>query len=206
MTPSSTRKGATVHRYYRCIARNKVAVGACPSRPLAAKQVENLVRQQVVEVARRLDEKGRSEGSTVDAAVARHTGRRIQELKARRQELRFKLDERERELAGVDEEGGDTPNRLTKRHRQPDKLREELRSVQAQLGHLEQLVLSGAWIAEQLRALDQVWDRLLPINRLRVVRSVVERVEVDSTTGEVRVSLKDWVSEALTGREQGHAA
>jgi DNA invertase Pin-like site-specific DNA recombinase len=206
MTPSSTRKGATVHRYYRCIARNKVAVSACPARPLAAKTVEGLVRQQVVEVARRLDEKGRKEGSTVDAAVARHSGRRIHGLKARRQELRLKLDERERELAGVDEEGGDTPNRLTKRHGEPSKLREELRSVQAQLGHLEQLVLSGAWIAEQLRALEQVWDRLLPINRLRVVRSLVERVDVDSTTGEVRVTLKDWVSEALTGKAQGHAA
>src|SRR5690606_5853832 len=94
MTPSSTRKGSTVHRYYRCIARNKVKVGACPARPLAAKSIEGLVREQVAEVSHRLDELGRREGSTVDAAVARHTGRRVHELKERRQELRRKLDER----------------------------------------------------------------------------------------------------------------
>ena len=75
-----------------------MTVGACPSRPLVAKEIEGLVRQQVAEVARRLDEKGRKQGSTVDAAVARHTGRRIAELKERRQELRRKLDERDRSI------------------------------------------------------------------------------------------------------------
>jgi DNA invertase Pin-like site-specific DNA recombinase len=136
MTPSSTRKGSVVHRYYRCIARDKVAVGSCPSRPLVAKDIEGLVREQVFAVARRMKEPGRGGVVRLDAAVV---------------------------------------------HR-------------------------SLWIAEQLRGLDQAWDRLLPVNRLRVVHCLVERVDVDSTTGDVRITLKDWVSDALAGRDHDHAA
>jgi site-specific DNA recombinase len=210
MTPSSTRKGNKSYRFYRCIARDKVAVGACPARPLAAKDLEHLVRRQVVEVAQRLDEQGRDAGSTVDAAVARHAGRRITDLKERRQELRRKLGERALELDALDAEVGATDRAasayVAKRRAERERLRAELHAVQTQLGLLEQLVLSRAWIAEQLRGLDQVWERLLPINRLRVIRAVVERVDVDSASGDVRLTLKHWVSEALAGKEHGHAA
>jgi hypothetical protein len=136
MTPSSTRKGSVVHRYYRCIARDKVAVGACPSRPLVAKDIEGLVRDQVLAVARSLEEPGGGGVVRLDAAIVRRL----------------------------------------------------------------------PWIAEQLRGLDQAWDRLLAVNRLRVVHCLVERVDVDSTTGDVRITLNDWVSDALAGKDQDHAA
>lgn len=207
LTPSSTARGRTRHRYYRCIARDKVAIGACPARPLVAKEVEELVRAQVAEVARRLDAHGGGTTAFVDAAVARHVGRRIEELKAKVAAARLQLQQRTQELARLDEAAdGATSRRLEQRRVEVTRPRQELARAEQQLATLQQLTLSGAWLAEQLRTFDRVWDRLLPANRLRVIGLVVDRVDVDSTAGDVRVTLQPWIAEALAAGDQGHAA
>lgn len=67
------------------------------------------------------------------------------------------------------------------------------------LGNLERLVLNGPWLAEQLRGFDAVWDKLLPANRLRVMRLIVERVDANSVAGEVNITLAPWVGAVLGG-------
>src|SRR5690606_23523620 len=206
MTPASTRKGRKSYRYYRCIARDKVSPKACPARPLAAPELEELVRAQVADVARQLDEQGRSTGVTVDGGVVRHAGRRIEELKTRRAGLRERLTTVEAELRAIAQataEGGDRgayhKRRHDKRSQERDRVQKELREVREALGNLERLVLNGPWIAEQLRGFDTVWDKLLPANRLRVMRLIVERVDANSVTGEVRITLAPWVGAMLGG-------
>lgn len=213
MTPASTRKGRKSYRYYRCIARDKVSPKACPARPLAAPELEELVRSRVADVARQLDEQGQGTGVTVDGGVVRHAGRRIEELKTRRAGLRERLTTVEAELRAIAQataEGGDRgayhQRQHDKRSQERDRVQKELREVREALGNLERLVLNGPWLAEQLRGFDAVWDKLLPANRLRVMRLIVERVDANSVTGEVNITLAPWVGAMLGGRMQGEEA
>lgn len=77
-------------------------------------------------------------------------------------------------------------------------------SVETRLNKLERLVLDGSWSAEQLQNFERVWDHLLPLNRLRVIRAVIARVDVNEPTGDVAVTLQPWLSETL--KREGNAA
>ncbi len=171
------------------------------------------MRSQVADVARQLDEQGRSDGVTVDGGVVRHAGRRIEELKTRRAGLRERLTTVEAELRAIAQataEGGDRgayhQRQHDKRSQERDRVQKELREVREALGNLERLVLNGPWLAEQLRGFDTVWDKLLPANRLRVIRLIVERVDANSVTGEVSITLAPWVGAMLGGMTQGEEA
>ncbi|MCA9641030.1 MAG: hypothetical protein KC492_10060, partial [Myxococcales bacterium] len=82
--------------------------------------------------------------------------------------------------------------------------KQQLDEVQARLGKLEALTLDASWIAEQLQGFHQVWRNLLPRNRVRVIQSVVARVDVDEPNGDVEIALQPWVGEGLKG--DGRAA
>lgn len=207
LTPASTRRGRTVHRYYRCVARDKVAPGWCPSRPLPARKLEELVRRQLAELARRLQDGARGGGEPVTESVHRFVGRELATLRERRAELRQQvgaLDLEPRALAEQSSDASDDPGRR-RGHRRAlrERAREELLRVDARLDSLERLSLDGAWIGEQLLTFDLVWDRLLPINRLRIVRAVVARVDVNEATGDVEIAVQPWVGEALGGNAKG---
>jgi len=47
------------------------------------------------------------------------------------------------------------------------------------------------WVSRCLASFDQVWDTLNPENRGRLVRAVIERVEVDEPKGDVRTFIAD---------------
>jgi hypothetical protein len=53
-------------------------------------------------------------------------------------------------------------------------------------------VVDATWIAEQLQHFDSVWEELLPFNRQRLVRSVVQRINVDEPAGDVDIVLQPW--------------
>lgn len=49
----------------------------------------------------------------------------------------------------------------------------------------------AGWVAQCLREYQRVWDVLTPENQGRLVRALVERVELDDSSGEVRVLLAE---------------
>ena len=49
------------------------------------------------------------------------------------------------------------------------------------------------------------WDKLLPATRLRIIGKLVDRVEANSVTGDVRITLLPWVG-ALLDEEASDAA
>ncbi len=51
--------------------------------------------------------------------------------------------------------------------------------------------MKGMWLAQCLANFYSIWDVLTPANRVRLVRAIVERVDVDEPKNEVRVFLTD---------------
>ncbi len=64
-------------------------------------------------------------------------------------------------------------------------------AVEAELHRLDGIHVEGAWVAECLTDFHRIWDVLTPENRARLLRVVVERVELDEPANEIRVFLTD---------------
>ena len=63
--------------------------------------------------------------------------------------------------------------------------------MQHALAAIDQTEIETQWVIESLTHFDTVWDALNPENRGRLVRAVVEKVEVDEPSGQVTAVLVD---------------
>ncbi|MEZ4229070.1 MAG: recombinase family protein [Polyangiaceae bacterium] len=210
LTPASTRKGRVRYRYYRCISRDKDA--ACESRPINAIELEELVLNRIAEVARDLEQKARGTPQGLEARLHERTGQQRDIARNERGKLRERLNQLSADVRALDnnlaEADGANRSHLQRRRdvkaEQRTQVKQRLDEVQARLGKLEALTLDASWIADQLHGFHQVWRNLLPRNRVRVIQSVVARVDVDEPNGDVDIALQPWVGEALKG--DGRAA
>ena len=66
-----------------------------------------------------------------------------------------------------------------------------LAEVERELADLDAVDIEAGWVAEALGRFDEVWDVLTIENGARLVRAVVERVEVDEATGRASAVLVD---------------
>jgi DNA invertase Pin-like site-specific DNA recombinase len=193
-TPASTRKGSTVHRYYRCVKRDMEGRGACPSLPLPAGAIEDYVIEQFRE-------------TTVDGALAGEVAEAVKvRVAARRGDV---LTERQRlpaEIASLSDEGKRlvetiaTVNggarrlldeRLAEVGEQLAHCEARLAAAERELANLDDIEIDAAWVARCLTDFDSVWDVLTPENRGRLLRAVVQRVEVDEPANKVSVFITD---------------
>ena len=59
------------------------------------------------------------------------------------------------------------------------------------LAALDQTEVETRWVVESLTHFDAVWDAMSQENRGRLVRAIVEKVEVDERSGQVTAVLVD---------------
>ena len=74
---------------------------------------------------------------------------------------------------------------------QLSQLKARLAEVQRRLIVLKDTDVEIEWVKSCLTGFDRVWDTLSSENRGRLVRAIVERVEVDEPNGDVRAFLAD---------------
>ena len=191
-TPASTRRGSREYRYYRCSKRDKQGPGGCLAAPLPARAIEEFV----VERVRNALADGRLAGDVTQTVKERLAGQRAA-LLAERKELPAKIATLSSEGKRVVESAGHvtgTGRRLldTKLQEVGDqlgRLEARLREVERRLCLLDDCEVEGAWVSRCLADFDRVWDSLSAENRSRLVRAVIERVEVDEPSGDVRVFI-----------------
>ena len=83
------------------------------------------------------------------------------------------------------QETGDQLGRLEARHAE----------VQRRLALLADLELQTRWVEQCLANFGKVWDTLSPENRSCLVHAIVQRVEVDEPSGDVRAYLVNLAAE-----------
>jgi DNA invertase Pin-like site-specific DNA recombinase len=193
-TPASNRRGEKIYRYYRCSTRDKLGKEACASAPLPAAAIEGFVVQRIREVLA---------NGTLVPAVAKAAQERLRRERGPLDAERAELPTR---IAALSTEGKrliETASNLTGPARrlfdaklqevgeQLGRLEARYVEVQRRLALLSDTALETQWVARCLADFDKVWDALSPGNRVRMVRAIVERVEVDEPSGDVRAFLTD---------------
>ena len=71
------------------------------------------------------------------------------------------------------------------------RLEARLREIEQRLSLLDAYEVEAEWVSRCLADFDRVWDALSAENHGRLVRAVIERVEVDEPKGDVRVFIAD---------------
>ena len=191
-TPASTRRGKREYRYYRCSTRDKRGTEACAAGPLPAQAIEDFV------VARVRDALA---NGTLVADVTGAVKERLGEQRASLVDERHKLPSK---IAVLSSEGKRLVESVTNVKGAGQRLLDaKLQEVGEQLGRMEARLrdvehrlslfdgceLEAEWVSRCLSDFNQVWDTLSSENRGRLVRAVIERVEVDEPKGDVRTFI-----------------
>jgi site-specific DNA recombinase len=175
LTAASSRKGGREYRYYRCTKRDREGRSACPTRPMSASAIEDYVAQRLRE-------------AIVESDLAASAASAIGRAETRRRNLTIERDHLTGWIAST--AAADANNIVGSL----GELEHRLAEIEADILALDATKLEACWIAQCLRDFNDVWDVLTSQNRGRLVRAVVERVDVDDGGGEVRITLVDLSS------------
>jgi site-specific DNA recombinase len=197
-TPASTTSGRTRHRYYRCVKRDKEGKEACRASPLPARAIE----AHVIARLREATADGALAAEIADTVRARVQARR-QDLLTERQKLPPEIASLSAEVRRVvDAMTGMTGSarrlveaRLEGIGAQLNRCEARLAATERELGALDAIDIESSWVAECLADFDKIWDVLTPVNRGRLLRAVIQRVEVDEPANQVSVFLADLSAE-----------
>jgi site-specific DNA recombinase len=191
-TPASTRKGNAEFRYYRCVKKDKEGKEACPSSPLPAAAIEGYVIDRLRE-------------AVADGDLAQEVTAAVKEqVTVRRKDLLIERKRLPGEIARLSSEGKrlvetiadlkESARRLVERRLQ--EIGEQLARLEARLSEVERETFSldaveveAGWVGQVLDDFTSVWDVLTPKNRGRLLRAVVQSVEVDEPANKVKVVM-----------------
>lgn len=192
MFPSSSRRRTREYRYYRCSIRGKRGKKVCQAGVMPALGLENFVVAQL-------------RAASVSGPLAKDVHARLTaRLEAKHQALRSERVKLPKELVRLEKESTKWLASLsslegTERRRVEAKLtiaeeeeaglKRRLAEVERSLEATEKERVEVEWVAQALADFDAVWDALVPANRGRLLRALIERVVVNDATGCVDVYL-----------------
>ncbi len=196
LTPATARAHGKQYRYYRCATRDKQGRGACPARPLPAQALEDFVVDRIREAT--TGPAGKALAADVVQSIHAKLDREREDLDVERRGLPARV-------AGAVAEKGRLARNLQKTRNaasraaiedQIGRLADEqasregrLADIDARLAALAAARVEADWIAAALRDFGALWTAMTPENRVRLVRAVVDRVEVDEATGTIEAHL-----------------
>jgi DNA invertase Pin-like site-specific DNA recombinase len=198
LTAASTTKGSREYRYYRCVKRDKQGRAACPTKQVSAPRIEQFVAERLRDAIAEAD----LAGALVAGVNERLDGKRRElEIEHRRlpSEIASLSAEGKRLVDKVGEVAPGAQRLLDKKLEevgtQLQRLERRLADAERELAALDATQVEAKWIGQCLRDFDAVYDVMTSENRSRLFRAVIERVDYESSTGEVRVTLADLTSE-----------
>ena len=207
MLPTFSARRGKRYRYYLCGRASKQGHDACPTRTLAAGEIEGVVVEQLRGVFRSPEMIAKTYRSARAQAEERREALRLERERAE-EELKALREQIARAAVGGDAGGnGLTAAGLAELQTSLAEQEDRLGRVCDELGCLERLAFDEQQLAQALSSLDPVWDHLFPDEQARIVQLLVERVEIHPDRAEVRIradGLASLVAElrAEEGRQE----
>ena len=197
---ASTRKAERAYRYYRCETRDKLGTGACKSRALPAEAIEAFVLDKLREGLREdevsagvLDELGHRIELRLQSLTAqsRTIPREITDLASDGKQLLASMEEApEADRRLLDLRFRDVREKL-------DDAEARLAEVERQRAALDRAAVTRRSVSTLLADFDSIWEVMTLDNRARLVRVLIERIDVDGATGDVAITLADLATSLL---------
>ncbi len=197
-TAASTSKRGHVYRYYRCMTRDKMGKDACPSRQIAAPKIEKAVieiigqklsnlhvaREVTLEIRARMNEE--RESLTLEKGELPKLVRRLSDDVRRMASVLSEVQGNAR--SALEAKIEETVAQIKTHERR-------LLEVEDNLTTLERQAINVEFVDSCLRDFAGIWKALSSANKARLVRTLIERIEIDGATGEYRIVLTDLAKE-----------
>jgi len=187
------KRDGSRYRYYVCTTSQKEGVEVCPTSTIPAAELEDFVVTRIKQIATHPT----MVTEVVQQARALQAAR-LPELESDIQRLQEHLQERQRAgrnlTHALEANDGQTPAAI---------LLDQLRTIEAQIAEtnrqlseaqLEITALSTQSITMDdfrtaLELFDPVWDVLYPTERARILRLLIEKVDLDSDSGRIGITF-----------------
>ncbi len=198
-TSSTTHKGRLTYRYYRAVSQLKRGGQECSCGNVSALAIEKHVVATIrnacqfnnlsAQVTARVKQQVRNRRDTTRKQL-RELPRTIKHLEATVEQLR-----EQRDLAPRDQRDpfrqqlANTLDDLTA-------ARQQLHHAKQERQALHSAVVEARWVSKMLGDFTAVYRAMTQSNRRRLVHALVDRVTLDATTDEVKVTLADTLAPA----------
>ena len=202
MSLSTNTRGGRVYKYYVCQSVMKRGAAACPGSRAPAAEIEDVVTGRI----RGIGTDPSVLLATITAAKQARTAE-APELIAEGRRIaneRTKLTGERKNLLDALQDGGVAANAIAGRLAEVDEqivtLEARHAEVTTQLATNENDTVDETALKEALEQFTTVWDEMLPKERARVLRLLIEEVRYDGQAGELEILFRDIGIKAL-GRE-----
>ena len=179
MTPSISRKGSRVYRYYVCSSAQRLGYKTCPHPSVSTQKMEDQVVDQIRAIGRDNDLQKRM----VTAARKIQKTERVK-LEAQRRREEKKLAKVRSEITGLvtaiskgTAQGHSISARLDELEGKAGTLQGRLADLDRQITALDGAVIDKHDLAEALSLFDPIWDVLYPTERARIIQLLIDHVE-----------------------------
>lgn len=199
MSHATNRRGQRHHRYYVCQTIMKQGAAACPGSRAPAAEIEEVVTSRIRTIGRDPEVLLATLTAAKQARAARQP-----ELIAEARRIanqRTELACQRKNLLDALQHGGVAANAIAGRLAEVDEQIGRLETRNAEVGAELAAITNDTVDEDELRrALQEftpVWDELVPKERARLLRLLIEEVRYDGQAGEVTIEFRDHGIRAL---------
>jgi len=179
MTPSTTRKGSRVYRYYVCSSAQAKGYKTCPHPTISAQKLEDQVLGHIQAIGQDVGLQKRMVAAAKKAQKAERAT-----LETQRRQLKKKLAKVRSEIAGLvnaiskgTAQGQSISARLDELEGQAGALQGKLAELDRQISALDASAIDKHDLAEALSLFDPIWEVLYPTERARIIQLLIEHID-----------------------------
>ncbi len=196
MTHAYTRKKDRLYRYYVCARAQKRGWQSCPSKSVAAGEIERFVVDQIRCI-------GRDPGLVAETLkqTRRQAEEGIERLGKEREIVKRELKRDNAALGRATD-----PAHLADLHDRIDTAEHRLREIRDEINAIRDGILGEDQIRAALADFNDLWAALTPKEQARIIQLLLERVVYDGGAGTVAVTFRPSGIHALNGAAEtaGH--
>ena len=210
MVHTFSKKNGRAYRYYVCCSAQRIGWANCPTKSIPAEEIEQCIYERIrvigsdpalVEVTIRAARKQIAEQATQLEAEVRIAKRHLSRLQEEKQNLLESIGR-----------GGSVASKAVERL---DQVAAEMESTTArvsslrhQLADARDQTIDTDDLTTAIRLFDPIWDVLLPQERVRIVRLLIQQVDFDGETGTLGITfhpsgIKTLLAEVSTEEDEG---
>ncbi len=180
-----TRKGERLYTYYICEKDQKRAVSTCELKRIPAGDIEKIVVEQLSGVFR-----SPSLVSKTYLAARDFEHQEIERLQDQKKIIDkdiANVRQQALELMRPENSATNTDGKLTTINRQSVNLAKQLTNINNSLQNLCGETITEQGVATTLQTMDIFWENLFPLEQNRLIRLLVERVDIKTTGLDLRL-------------------
>ena len=187
-----TQKGPRRYTYYHCAKDAKRAVSRCRLKRVPAGDIEKAVLEQLSAVFRTPTLVSRTYFA---AKGMEEAGRgRLLKRKERLEDDLLKVRERALEEVALDGNGSDPGPTFVELNREAVTLSRQLTDVSARVRAFEADPVAEREVSEAFQSVETFWEDLFPLERNRLIRLLVEKVEIRETGIDMELKTRGLTS------------